>query len=352
MKKGGNTLIKEIAEHLGLSPGTVSIVLNGRGDVMRISKATQQRVRDAAKEMNYQPNIYARRLRSAATESVSRIVAIFWSTDFSDDIMDHFFKGMHRAVKEKGYNVEFFIQLFDHDQLSACKAIMSSTRFSGILVNGASDMDTEFLSANEFDLPIVLINRYEQRYHCVYINDYEIGKSSGRLFYTRNHKKVGLISMKSKAHGSKLRQMGFLESCDKYKLEIRPDWIQEAAARDYISGYEATQGLLLSKERPTALFVMAPNQVLGVVQACKDAGLLIPKDVEVLTYGDNEIFEHFSPSISSVYIPVEILSENALNLLILVIENDIDMPMSRMLYAEYVFRDSCGGFMEAESEKT
>ena len=114
-----------------------------------------------------------------------------------------------------------------------------------------------------------------------------------------------------------LRQLGFLETCGKYQIDIKPEWIQEADGRDFLSGYEATRRLLQTQEKPTALFVMAAGQVLGVVQACKDAGLLIPEDIEILTYGDNEIFGFFSPSISSVHIPIEIMSENALNLLIL-----------------------------------
>jgi LacI family transcriptional regulator len=319
---------------------------------MRISKATQQRVKDAAKEMNYQPNIYARRLRSSGTQEACKIIAVFWSADFTDVTMGRFFNGMQNAVKDKDYRVEFFIQMFDYDRLSDCKDIMTSARFSGIIVSGASDADTEFLNENKFDLPIVIMNRNEQKYHCVYVNDYEIGKSSARLFSVRNHKSAGLISINAKRrrHGAAMRQMGFLESCDKHQIEVKPEWIQEAEGRDFISGYSATQRLLQSKERPTAIFVMAPGQVLGTIQACKDAGISIPTDMEVLTYGDNEIFEYFSPSISSVYIPIETLSENALNLLMLVIENGIEMPMGRMLLAGYAFRDSCGGFPEGDSE--
>jgi Transcriptional regulators len=350
MNKSGTTLIKEIAEHLGVSPGTVSIVLNGRGDNMRISKATQQRVKDAAREMNYQPNIYARRLRSAGMEIASKVIAIFWSTDFTDDTMGRFFKGIQLAVKEKDYKVEFFIQLFDFDHLSDCKNIMTSSRFSGIIVSGVSDADAEFLNANRFDLPILLMNRNEQRYHCVYVNDYEIGKSCGRLFFTRNHKHAGLISMKRKGYGAGLRQLGFLEACSKYQIEVKSEWFQEGEGRDFISGYEATKRLLQCKDKPTAIFVMSAGQVLGTVQACKDAGISIPGDIEVLTYGDSDVFEYFSPSISSVHIPMETMAENALNLLILVIENGIEMPMSRMLFAGHAFRESCGGFPEGDAE--
>lgn len=77
----GNKQITEIANQLGLSPGTVSVVLNGRGDKVRISKATQKRVKDAAREMGYQPNIYARRLRNSGIEETSQVIAVFGIQD-------------------------------------------------------------------------------------------------------------------------------------------------------------------------------------------------------------------------------------------------------------------------------
>ena len=60
MKKKNETVqIKQIAERLNISPSTVSVVLSGKGDEMRISKATQEIVQKMAQEMNYHPNVYA-----------------------------------------------------------------------------------------------------------------------------------------------------------------------------------------------------------------------------------------------------------------------------------------------------
>lgn len=91
-KETATVQIRQIAERLQLSPGTVSIVLNGRGDSMRISKATQQRVQAMAKEMNYQPNMNARRLRQAAGEKASYIIAVYWCNDFWMSCWGNFFR--------------------------------------------------------------------------------------------------------------------------------------------------------------------------------------------------------------------------------------------------------------------
>ena len=78
MKKKNETVqIKQIAERLNISPSTVSVVLSGKGDEMRISKATQEIVQKMAQEMNYHPNVYARRLRNADTQKSHFVIAIF-----------------------------------------------------------------------------------------------------------------------------------------------------------------------------------------------------------------------------------------------------------------------------------
>ena len=200
--------IKEIAERLGLSPGTVSIVLNGRGDKMRISKETQKRVKEVAQEMDYQPNIYARRLRKSGSEAASRVIAVLWNSGYDDEIMGSFFRGLQNLVKESGEHVEFYVQMFAYGMLSECERIMTPERFSGIIISGISDADSEFLNSRSFDVPIVCAFRNEKRYHCVYINDYGIGANAASLFAQRGHKTAGLIGSNQKGPNSVLREIG------------------------------------------------------------------------------------------------------------------------------------------------
>ena len=117
MKKNSATVqIKQIAEQVGMSPSTVSIVLNGRGDEMRIAKETQRRIQEAARELDYHPNIYARRLRCASGRQPNQIIAIFWNDTFMESSMASFFKGAAAAVEKNGYQVEFVIRLFQERQ--------------------------------------------------------------------------------------------------------------------------------------------------------------------------------------------------------------------------------------------
>ena len=80
MARTATVQIKQIAERVGLSPSTVSIVLNGRGDEMRISKESQRRVLEAAKEMSYRPSgnaRHSRHSRTIAEDQAEKTVGVF-----------------------------------------------------------------------------------------------------------------------------------------------------------------------------------------------------------------------------------------------------------------------------------
>lgn len=340
----GNTQITEIANRLGLSPGTVSVVLNGRGDKLRISKATQKKVKDAAKEMGYQPNIYARRLRNSGVEVTSHVIAVFWNSGYADEIMGSFFRGLQHISNEKGYHAEFYVQMFEYGQLSECGQLMTSSRFSGAIICGISDADAVFLNVSSFNIPVVCVFRKENKYHSVYVNDYDIGVNAAMLFAKRGHRSAGFIGSRKNGPNSVLRKMGYMNKCRELGLLIEDAFLREEGGRDFVSGYEAMEGMIALTNRPTAVFVNVPDQAIGAVCACKNAGLQFQKEIEILSVGSGKAFAYFYPSISTVCIPIEESAENSMDLLMTAIQNEMDLPVFRTLEPRYIFGDTCGSF--------
>lgn len=351
MANKGNKPITEIAERLGLSPGTISIVLNGRGDQMRISKKTQKRVKDLAKEMGYQPNIYARRLRNAGREGVSQVIAVFWNSGYADEIMGSFFRRLTQVSIEKEYHAEFYVHMFEYGQLGECEQIMNSSRFSGAIICGISDADADFLNSREFDIPIVCAFRQEKRFHSVYVNDYDIGADVVQLFFSRGHQNIGFIGSNISGPNSVHRQRGFCDKCQELGIKIPVGWLQEENSRDFASGYTAMKKILMNTERPTAVFINAPQLALGAVAACQDRGIIFQKELELLSVGSSKDFEYFQPSVSTVCTPTDKIAEDSLGLLMVAIRNEINMPVSRIVEAKYIFGDTCGGNQETVTKK-
>lgn len=343
-KSTATVQIKQIAERLGLSSGTVSIVLNGRGDQMRISKTTQKLVEDMAREMNYQPNIYARRLRKSAEEEAPYIIALFWREEYLDDLLGQFLKGLYRAIKESNLAIELVLQPYDFGNLEKYKSSINSNHFNGAIIGGISNEDQQFLEQNDFDIPIVLVGRNTKKYNSVMIDYYDAGESCADLFYARNHKTVGLIGLSTKGKSAQLIELAFKECCKEKNIHIDDNYISYCKERNYASGYESTIKILSNKIKPTALFVMDGRNAAGVLNACKSAGLNIPADIEILVFGDNEYFNYSNPTITTIQQPMLQFAESSLNMLLVSLKNKVDIPMVQELAPIYNFRESCGGF--------
>ena len=108
--------IKEVAALSNTSVSTASIVLRGDGDERKISKTTQDHVLRAAKELGYQPNTSARKLREKKNSSIS--VAVFWADDFRLSMAVRFMRGLQNAIRSIDQQVEFSFFLYQNDELS------------------------------------------------------------------------------------------------------------------------------------------------------------------------------------------------------------------------------------------
>ncbi len=343
-KNTATVQIKQIAELLGVSSGTVSIVLNGRGDQMRISKTTQKRIQDMAKELKYQPNIYARRLRKSAEEEVPYIIALFWREEYLDDLLGQFLKGLYHMIQQNDLNIELVLQPYDFGNLEKYKSSINSNHFNGAIIGGISNDDQLFLEQNEFDIPIVLIGRDTKKYNSVNIDYYEAGESCANLFFVRNHKTVGLLGLSTKGKSVQLVELAFKETCMERNIHIDTNYISYCAQRDFISGYESAMKILSNEIKPTAIFVMDGRNAGGVLKACKMADLNVPKDIEILVFGDNEYFSYSDPTITTIQQPMVQFAERSLNMILVLIKNKVDIPMIQELTPIFNFRESCGGY--------
>ena len=125
--------IKDIAQALGISPSTVSIVLRGNGEKRNISKSTIEKVFACAKELDYQPNIVAKRLREI-NSPYSYTIAVFWTSDFRASMLVRFLRGLQKAIDASGLNIEFFIRQYENDFLSMTLTESSFNMFHGAIV--------------------------------------------------------------------------------------------------------------------------------------------------------------------------------------------------------------------------
>lgn len=339
MARTATVQIKQIAERVGLSQSTVSIVLNGRGDEMRISKESQKKIQDAAREMNYHPTETARRTRAMADDRVNRMVGVFWNESFAENTMNNYFSGLFKAVENNNYNVEFAVKMFKNGQLSKLRDCMNRKNYSGILIGGVSTDDMDYLNEQEYDIPVV-INRPSNKYSSVCTDGYEIGAECARMFAKKGFRTAGLLSADIGTIGVGLRELGFLNECRTHGIEVREDWIVKGKSMDMEIGYEAAAQFSAMSELPEGLFISLDTLALGAMMQFKGSEIRIPEDMSIVAYGLNPMLRHISPSVTMIGNSMVDTGENAINILMTVMNNKIDMPISKLIPLKYEFGDS------------
>ena len=329
MKKNSATvLIKEIASKAGVSQSTVSIVLNGRSEEMRISKKTQELVLEIAKEMDYHPNIYARRLRNAADSGIKHMVLVLWNKKLLGDEMARFFEGAFECIEENNYGVELVIRAFEEDNIKKHLNVLNSQNYNGIIVSGATKADVDFLESESFDIPVVMTSRIGKALSSVSVDNYSVGRQCAKLFADAGYKKAGIVTTHKPSVGSNLRVVGFKEACEEYGIEIKPEWEMATDEFDVSANEDDFSKFLKQKDLPNCLFVQRSMMALGIMNAIQRKGMKIPEDMAILGCGLNSFLGRNKPSLSMVGGSLKSYGTASLNLLMMMINNRITTPMN------------------------
>lgn len=338
-----NANIKIIAQRTKLSPGTVSIVLNGRGNEMRISQKTQDRVWEEAKLLGYKPNIHARRLRNKSEGNSAAIIGVLWPSLYSSELVVSFFDGIQNCILNDNLNVEVVFKPYQYSEICKMEAVFKNQLFNGAIIVGASDIDVDYLYNIKSSMPIMLFNRQNDKYSSVCIDNYSTGEKVSKLLAARGHKKVGLIGPNILTGNFTMRRTGFLDGCKKYGINVLPEHII-LETLDTEGGYRSAEKLLKSEYLPTALFLLVSGYSQEVYSVLQKNGVRIPEDIEIIGHSDIVSSRILKPSLTVIDLPIQKMVKRSLQLLLDMINGYKQDPQTVFEETNFIFRESCGGF--------
>lgn len=311
--------LKEVAKKAGVSVATASRIINDKPSQVPISQETKRKVLEAAKKLNYYPNIFARSLRTKKTGIVGLIVS---------DITDPYFGGIIDGV-EKVLNENDYYFFLSSAQNSPEKEELYVTKFrkglvDGLLILGGTQRftDNEVKQIMESGIPIVLVGRSAPHHN---ISSVTVDNFRGGFLATEHLIKLGhrhivhITSHKPRADG-KERLNGYKSSMEKYGLKDR-FWIEKGDITAE-SGYEVMSNILGKIKRPSAVFALNDRSALGVIQAIRNQGLRIPEDIAVVGFDDIPISAHFNPPLTTVRQPQTEMGKLGAELLLKVIRKE------------------------------
>jgi LacI family transcriptional regulator len=332
-----NTTIRDVARLSGVSPMTVSRVIN---DSERVSPETRRRVEQAISELGYVPSRLARGLSRQRTGTLAVIVP---------DVANPFFTAVVRAAEEVARRADYHVILCDtRADLSVEQDVIEELiahRVEGMVIAPVSDRSATHLQRlAEFGVPFVLIDRTVPGVDC----DVVLGDSSGGArqlvehLVSLGHRRIGFIVESDDVSTARDRRTGYEAALNAAGIAFDPALVAKAAPDP--SGGSAGMGRLLElEERPTAVFTVNNLVALGAIEAVRAAGLEVPDDVALVCFDDIEYASRLYPFLTAMEQPAQTFGTLGTQLLLERIEGrGPDRRHEVVLPGEFIIRKSCG----------
>ncbi len=320
--------VKDIAKAAGVSPSTVSIILNGKNEERKISDKTCKKVWEAVQSLGYQPNIAARTLRDSQ-DNGPRTIALYWANDFRTSMLSRFLKGLELAAADDGHEIVVFT--YANDQLNRQKALLSGKRFHAAIIANASKKDMEFINSVVFPVPVVLYNRQAPDYYSVTVDNYKMGRLAAEAFHQKGKKHPWIITSTDVFPGMSLRIDGFCQTLEALGIPCPAD-DRKTAVNSLESGARMMQEILRSKRPCDCVFCLSDAIAHGVLYTLNREGKKIPEEISVISIGngESEYSQYSIPPLTNVYLPMEDMAKNCLEILQRLLDHE-EVPQKNLL---------------------
>ena len=332
--------LQDIATQLNISKATVSIVLNGHGDKKRVSKETQDRIIQFARENNYRANYLARGLSLGKSDTIGLIVP-----NIGDNYFARIARRIERKARRSGYNVVFSSTGESRERESELIQTMLSRGVDGLII-ASSQMNQEDISSlkkNQF--PFVLIDRYYPELETNYVGE----DNEGGAFHATDQlvkmgrKRIGFVTLKTGLEVIHQRLAGYQLSMKENGLPVEKHYIQEF-------DYEYSESDMLEGIKS---MVQAPSNIEGIVfathflaasgmRALKEIHVRVPEDVALVSFGQMNAFDLVDPPVTSIIQPVDELGDRAVEILLENLSGAISNHRRIILNNKLEIRKSCG----------
>ena len=307
--------IKDIAEHLGLSPSTVSRALNPETMSM-ISAEVVAEVKQTARKLGYIVDVTAAGLRRQKTFTVGMVVP-----DILNPVFPPIIAGVQNYLSDQGYVT--FVVYSNNDQHTATAEIKNlvARKVDGIILASAFLKDSSVRFCIEQSIPLVLVNRSIQNgslVHQVLDDDsHGISLAIDHLHHLGHRQLVHFAGPQNILHGIQ-RLQAFTQDCEALGLGHE---IVELDSFTVEAGREGIRQITSRNLECSAIVAGNDLIAVGAIQALQELGVRVPKNISIVGFNGMPFSEMFNPPLTTVAIPHKNLGQQAARLLLEEINN-------------------------------
>jgi LacI family transcriptional regulator len=302
MPKKAYPTIHDIALIAGVTPGTVSRALN---DSSLVNENTKKLILKIADDVNYSPNMAARRLSIGKTFAIGVIVPFFTRPSVSERL-----SGVVSVLSNSPYDLVIFDIENPKQRTIGFQDMLRKSRIDGALIVSMPILDEDIEYLHESQIPIVFIDRKHpglEEFDSIMIDDILGGYQATKHLIDLGHRKIGFIGditeVQTKPKNGNIKvhnPFRFTSSKDRYEGYLKA--LAEAGilplsiyfGEDHHGHIEAKAmalKMLTLPDPPTAIFAASDTQAFGVIQAAKELGRSIPADLSVVGFDDVQAAE-------------------------------------------------------------
>ncbi len=291
--------IRTLAQRLDLSITTVSRALAGYSDV---SKATQERVRQAAREMGYRPNSSARNLKLGRANTIGLVMAV--AGPGGDPFMSELISGVSASLEAHDLDLVITAAADDAAAIAAIRRVADGRKVDGFILPRTRWDDPRVAFLMEIGLPFVCHGRTSRadRHAWLDIDGEAAFAEAAQRLLDQGHRRIAFINAPLDYTFARHRRAGVLAALRAAGLAPVAD-IAAPQAR-FAEGEAAAAALLAADPRPTALLCATDQLAIGALAAIRKRGLRAGRDVAVIGYDDIAISAHADPPLTTMRQPI------------------------------------------------
>jgi LacI family transcriptional regulator, galactose operon repressor len=302
--------LRDVAELAGVSDATASRALR---NVRNVEDALRERVREAARKLNYTPNPHARALASSRDTSIGVVVH-----DISDPYFSEIVRGALEAAAGSGRMLLICNTYRDVAQELAYIRHFKAQRVDALLLAGNADGDIGHqivAEVNEFEKRggrVAIVGRYPLTSNAIMPDNVSGARQVADHLVELGHRRIGVIAGPEGLTESRLT--GFRERLEQLGVQMPPEQVRVA---DFTreAGRTTTHVLLDTVKGLTAIFALSDIVAIGVLAALRERGLRVPEGISVAGFDDIPVAQDLQPPLTTVGVPMAEIGRRAVMLL-------------------------------------
>lgn len=323
--------ITDVAELAGVSVATVSRYFRSPE---KVAKKSVDKVAAAVKQLNYTPNLLARKFSESRTYTVMLLVP-----SLNNPFLNLVMQGIEECGRQLGYH--FMLVDLSTNAPDATSCYAPEARLVDGIIQMIADLPEDY-ERLKTQSPIVLLCDCEEESNCpsVAVDDIESTKTILEYLISQGHKDIACLAGNKRSNATTKRLNSYHQVLNDAQLQPNAIIHGDFSLK---SGFEAADHFASLENRPTAIFCMSDTMAIGLASGLRKRGIAIPEDISITGFDDIPMTKYMDPPLTTMRQPAKELGAKAMELLVQLLENPHQRehaPASHRLETELIIRES------------